>query len=79
MGKVEIGDYCCLTADFLTKVLQKCSLSGPLPNIWILSKPRNSIGCNGNRNVKSAKKKIKKNNLLRSYNGDEAETLQKYS
>ena len=27
MGKVEIGIYCCLTADILTNVLQKCSLS----------------------------------------------------
>ena len=24
MRKVEIGIYCCLTADILTKVLQKC-------------------------------------------------------
>ena len=31
MGKVEIGIYCYLTADILTKVLQKCSLSSPLP------------------------------------------------
>ena len=26
---MEIGIYCCLTADILTKVLQKCSLSSP--------------------------------------------------
>ena len=32
MRKVEIGIYCCLTADILTKVLQKCSLSSPLLN-----------------------------------------------
>ena len=49
MGKEEI---CCFTADVLTKNLQKCSLSSPLPNIWILSKPLNLIGCHGNRNVK---------------------------
>ena len=56
MGKVEIGIYCCLTADMLIKVLQKCSLSSLLPNIWILSKPLNLIGCHGNRNIKFAKK-----------------------
>ena len=48
MGKVEIGIYCYLTADILTKVLQKCSLSSPLPTIWILSKPLNLIGYHGN-------------------------------
>ena len=31
MGEVEIGIYCYLTADILTKVLQKCSLSSPFP------------------------------------------------
>ena len=30
---MKIGIYCCLIADILTKVLQKCSLSGPLQNI----------------------------------------------
>ena len=78
MGKVEIGIYCCLTADMLIKNLQKCSLSSLLPNIWILSKPLNLIGCHGNRNIKFAKK-IFKNHLLRSHKGDEAETLQKCS
>ena len=41
MGKVEIGIYFCVTADILTKVLQKCSWSSPLykpyefcPNRW---------------------------------------------
>ena len=29
---MKIGIYCYLTADFLTKFLQKCSLSGPLQN-----------------------------------------------
>ena len=38
MGKVEIGIYCYLTVDILTKVLRKCSLSSPLWSIWILSK-----------------------------------------
>ena len=56
MGKVEIGIYCCLTADILTKVLQK----RPLSNVWILSKPLNLIGYHGNRKDKFAKKKKKK-------------------
>ena len=56
MGKVEISIYCCLTADILTKVLQKYSLSSHLPNIWFLSKPLNLIGYHGNQNFKFAKK-----------------------
>ena len=56
MGKVEIGIHCCLTADILTKVLQRCSLSSPLRNIGILSKLLNLIGCHGNRKAKFAKK-----------------------
>ena len=56
MGKVEIGIYCYLTADILIKVLQKCSLSSPLPTVWILSKLLNLIGCHGNQKVKFAKK-----------------------
>ena len=52
MGKVAIGVY--LTADILAKVLQKCSLSSPLPNIW--TKKLNLIGCNGNQKAKFAKK-----------------------
>ena len=51
MGKVEIGIYFCVTADILTKVLQKCSWSSPLQTIWILSKSLILIGCHGNRNV----------------------------
>ena len=53
MGKVEIGIYCYLTADTLTK---KCSLSSPLPTIWILSKRLNLFGCYGNQKAKFAKK-----------------------
>ena len=45
MGKVEIGIYFCVTADILTKVLQKCSCSSPLQTIWILSKSLILIGC----------------------------------
>ena len=32
-----------VTADILTNKLQKCSLSTPLTNIWILSKPLNCL------------------------------------
>ena len=60
MGKVKVGLYFYLTADILTKVIQKCSLSSPLPNIWILSKSLNLIGCYGNQKDEFAKK-YKKN------------------
>ena len=55
MGKVKVGLYCYLIADILTKDLQRCSLSSPLPNTLILSKPLNLIGCHDNRNDKFAK------------------------
>ena len=60
MGKVKVGLYCCLIADILTKVLQKCSLSSPLPNIWILSKLLNLIGCHGNHRKDKFVKKYSK-------------------
>ena len=78
MGKVKVGLYFYLTVDILTKVFQKCSLSSPLPNRWILPKLLNLIGCHGNRKDKFAKK-IFKNLFLRSHKVDEAETLQKCS
>ena len=56
MGKVKAGLYCYLIADISTKVIQRCSLSSPLPNIWMLSKPLNLIGCHGNRKDIFAKK-----------------------
>ena len=59
MGKVEIGISCYLTAYIVTKVVQKCSLSSPLPSIRIVSKPLNLIGCHDNRNAKVAKKILK--------------------
>ena len=34
MGKMKIGIYCYLIEDILTKVVQKCSLSGPLPTFY---------------------------------------------
>ena len=76
MGKVEIVIYFCVTADILTKVLQKGSWSSPLKTIRILSKLLILIGCHGNRNVKFSKK-IFKNLLVRSHKEGEAETLRK--
>ena len=76
MGKMKVGLHFCLNADVLTKVLHKCSLSSPLTNVWILSKPLNLICCHGNGKAKFVRKKIK-NHFLRSYKGNEAETLQK--
>ena len=32
-GKSEIGIYCCLVADILAKVFQKCLLTSPVLNI----------------------------------------------
>ena len=52
MGKVEIGICFCVTADILTKVLQKCSLSSPLPTICILSKSLILIGGHCNQKAK---------------------------
>ena len=43
MANMKVGLHFYLTAAVLTKVLQKCSLSSPLPNIRILSKPLNLI------------------------------------
>ena len=75
---MEIGIYFCVTADILTKVLQKCSWSSPLQTIWILSKSLILIGCSGNQML-NFRKKIFKNLLLRSHKGDEAGTLHKCS
>ena len=54
MGKVKIEIYCYLSAD-MTKVLQKCLLGGPLPNIYLLSKPLHLIGCHDNQKAQFAK------------------------
>ena len=59
MGHMKVCLHFYLTAAVLTKVLQKCSLSSPLPKIWILSKPLNLIGRHGNRNAKFVEKKSK--------------------
>ena len=68
MGKSENWPYSNLTADILTKVLQHCSLSCPLPNISFLSKTRNFICFHGSRKAKFAKE-IFKNQLLISRKG----------
>ena len=60
------------------KFNRNVSWVSPLPNIRILSKPLNSIGCHGNQKDKFAKK-ILKNHLLQSHKGDEDETLEKCS
>ena len=65
MGKVNIEKYCYLTADIVTKVLQKYLLSGPPLYIAFLTKSLNLIGCHSNLNVRFAKKYLK-NQLLRS-------------
>ena len=54
MGKMQIGIYCYFIADILAKVFEKCLLSGPLPNVYVLSKPLNLIGCHGNQKAKFA-------------------------
>ena len=53
-------------------------MSGPPPSISFETKPPNLIGCHVNRNVKFAKKNIKKKELIRSYNGDKYKPLRKY-
>ena len=77
MGKMDIGIYFCVTADILTKVLLKCSLSTPLSTICILSKSLILIGCHATKRLNFSKK-LFKNFLLRSHKGDEAETLHKF-
>ena len=53
---MNIGINCYLIADILTKLLQKCSLSGPLLNIPFLLYPLDFIGYHGNQKAKFAKK-----------------------
>ena len=80
LGKVNIGLY-CYHCRYFEKVLQRCSLSSRLPNIWNLSKALNVIGCHWIQKDKFAKKysKIIPGRVLRSHKGNEAETLQKCS
>ena len=74
---MEVGLYCYLNADILTKVLQKCSLSSPLPNISFLFNPLNLIVEMATERLNLAK--IFRNRLLRSHEGEEAKTLQNSS
>ena len=76
---MAVAIYCYLIEDILTKVLQECSLSSPLPNIYFFLKHHILIGCHGNRNTEFLKQYKKKTHLLRSDMEDKAETLQNYS
>ena len=79
IGTLEIGVYCCSIADILTKHFRNV--------YWVVLYQTytfcpNLIGCHGNQKTnfaKNIKKKKKKKKLFRSYIGDKAETLQKYS
>ena len=62
MGKVKTGLYYYLTADILTKVLQKCSFSSPLTCISFFSNPLSLIGCHGDQKAKLANN-IKKSSI----------------
>ena len=69
---------------YLIKVLQKCSLSSPLPNMYMnffqtaeFDWFRGLVAMA--TKMLNLRKNIKKNHLLRSHKGDEAETLQKCS
>ena len=67
MRKLKIGIYCYLMVDILTKVLQKCSLSSPLPNIFsfvLICEFDWLPGCHGNGKARFAKQ-IFKNHPLR--------------
>ena len=77
MGKMKIG----IIADILTQVFRhiKILLTGPLPNIYFLSKTLNLIGCHGNQKAKFAKQIFKKSIPQKLHIGDKAETLQKCS
>ena len=67
MGKVEIGNFCCLNAD-IKIFFQKCFLSSPLRFILILSKSLNLTGCHGNIKGKFSKniKKIFSSEIIRA-------------
>ena len=54
MGKVKIGIYCYmyLIADILTKVFWKYLLSGPPPNVYVVSKPLKLISCHVSQKAK---------------------------
>ena len=59
---MEIGIYCYFIGGIVTKVIfWKCLLSGPVPNMYFLSKPLSLIGClNCHGNQKAQFEKYKK-------------------
>ena len=57
MRKMETGIYFCVTADILTKLLQKCSSSSLLTT---MSKSLILIGGHGNQKAKFSKINIQK-------------------
>ena len=67
--KMAFTATCISLQMFLTKLLQKCSFRGPLPNIHFLLKPLNLIGYHGNQKPKYVKKYSK-------INSSEAEQLE---
>ena len=71
--KMKIGTYCYLIAALWE---QKCSLSGPLPNVASFCFNRIIGLVTMATKRKNLQKKIIKNQPLRSYVGDKAETLQ---
>ena len=77
MGKVKIEIYCYLIADIVTKVLQKCLLSGSPPAyfnpnlaIWLVAMGSERLNC---------KRNIKKSTPQKLQRGDKAEPFKNCS
>ena len=68
MGKkMKIGiNLLLLHCRYFDESFKKYLLSGPVPNIYFLSKPFNLIGCHGNQKAKFAKN-IKKSTPQKLY------------
>ena len=66
MRKIEKWHLLPSHCRYLTKLLQKCSLSGPLSGRWFFCPVLILIGCHGNQNAKN-RKNILKNYLLRNH------------
>ena len=75
MGKVKTGIYGYLIVKILTKEM---FVDWSCTKHILFTKPLKLIGCQGNQKAKFLKN-ILKNQLLKSYLGDKAETLQKSS
>ena len=54
-GKNENLHLLLFHCRYVDESFYKCLMSGPLPNIYFLSKPLNSIGCHGNQKAEFAK------------------------